>query len=102
MPTSMRRPTNPFTGKESPYTPTILDFMPTPMSIAGPALAGLQKVRPTMQTLGEMLPEYTPVGGEQLYNAARRQLSPMAIKAGEILKRLPDMGWGAFQKFAKK
>jgi len=101
MPT-MRRPLNPFTGKESPYTPDVSDFAPTPMSVVGPAIAGLQKVRPAMQTLGEVLPEYTPVGGEQLYNAARRQLSPMAIKAGEILKRLPDMGWGVFQKFARK
>jgi hypothetical protein len=78
-------------------------MMPGPPALSAlrSILPGINRIRPVMETLGERGAEFTPVGGEALYNLGKGGLNAIN-KAGSMLERLPDMGWGAFQRFAGK
>ena len=64
--------------------------------MAPEALQGLQRgmsARPTaMETLGELNPEFTPVGGEGIYNVAKRGLQQIADPAMEAYHNLLRRG----------
>ena len=68
---------------------TPLDLATVGLPMAGRAMSGLKgmmgagrmvdaapKMAPTMQTLGEQVAEFTPVGSEALYNAGREATRP--------------------------
>ena len=43
----------------------------------GSAIAGLSRARPVVETLGERAAEFTPIGGEAMYNAGKAMLPRM-------------------------
>ena len=70
------------------------------LAIGGPGLqlpikglaGAISDIAPGAQTLGELLPEYTPVGGEALYNIGR----------APVLRMPNPLNESAFLRYASK
>lgn len=67
-------------------------FRPAVTQLGKLAVPSIERVRPVAQTLGEVSPDFTPVGGEGMFNAARPSASPMPDAAAQAYHRILEQG----------
>ena len=76
-------------------------MMPMPPALQGlsSAIPAMRRILPAAETLGEVLPDFTPVGGEAMYNLGK---IGNIMKSKSMVEDLPGMGWDMFKRYATK
>jgi hypothetical protein len=78
-----------------------MGMMPGPPALQGlaKAMPAVKRIVPVAEKLGEVMAEYTPIGGEAMYNVDK---FGRALQRSSIAQQLPKEGWEAFKKYVSK